>query len=458
MKRVVEEELKALASLFPPTTPLYLVGGRVRDCIVRDIELSQTDADICSAIAYDDFIKLVQRAGLLIESCSEKLGTAWVKGREGRYEYATFRKDSYPVSKGDHLPDKVEFVYEIEQDCLRRDFRCNALYYEIVADKVIDPLNGKNDIDERILSTVRDPNLVFCEDGLRILRLFRFCSTLGFGIQEDALQGAIRHASNLKDIKSERIAVEIKRMLEGNNAGRALIGTVESGAMRYVLQRVDESCQIKDGGRLSVGIDYTPKRLRIVTMLENLVEIKEGWTSKETSNLIETCESSKIEQNESGGTGKFSLIKKAEQLATKWKETYPQSMEKGLKLVDLTKGVEECKHVECYEDVKKISVDYAGNMDDILSVLQAMSKDGDERAQLAYERQSVWLNRVKEKEIPLSVGSLAVSGEDMKECGYRGAEIRAVLERLRDMCVEEEISGAREILLSKAKEWRRNDG
>lgn len=456
MKRVVEEELKALASLFPPATPLYLVGGRVRDCIVRDMELSQTDADICSAIAYDDFIKLVQTAGLQIESCSEKLGTAWLKGREGRYEYATFRKDSYPVSKGDHLPEKVEFVTELELDCLRRDFKCNALYYDVAASKVIDPLNGKKDIDEGILSTVRDPNLVFCEDGLRILRLFRFCSTLGFGIQEDTLQGAIRHASNLKDIKSERIAVEIKRLLEGGNAGRAVICTVESGAMKYVLQRVDESCQIKDGERLSVGIDYTPDRLRIVTLLVNLVENNQGWSNNDNSE--EGCESSMIEQNESGRTGKFSLIKKAEQLATKWKETYPQSMEKGLKLVDLTKGILACKHVEGYEDVKKISVDYADNIDDILSVLQAMSKGGDERAMRAYDSQNNWLKTAREKEIPLTVKSLAVNGEDIKRRGYRGAEIRAVLERLRDLCVEEEITGAREVLLSKVEEWRRNNG
>ena len=456
MKRVVEEELKALASLFPPATPLYLVGGRVRDCIVRDMELSQTDADICSAIAYDDFIKLVQTAGLQIESCSEKLGTAWLKGREGRYEYATFRKDSYPVSKGDHLPEKVEFVTELELDCLRRDFKCNALYYDVAASKVIDPLNGKKDIDEGILSTVRDPNLVFCEDGLRILRLFRFCSTLGFGIQEDTLQGAIRHASNLKDIKSERIAVEIKRLLEGGNAGRAVICTVESGAMKYVLQRVDESCQIKDGERLSVGIDYTPDRLRIVTLLVNLVENNQGWSSND--NFEEGGESSMIEQNESGRTGKFSPIKKAEQLATKWKETYPQSMEKGLKLVDLTKGILACKHVEGYEDVKKISVDYADNIDDILSVLQAMSKDGDECAMRAYDSQNNWLKTAREREIPLTVKSLAVNGEDIKRRGYKGAEIRAVLERLRDLCVEEEITGAREVLLSKVEEWRRNNG
>ncbi|MGN0797271.1 MAG: hypothetical protein ACI4M5_03610 [Christensenellales bacterium] len=456
MKRVVEEELKALASLFPPATPLYLVGGRVRDCIVRDMELSQTDADICSAIAYDDFIKLVLTAGLQIESCSEKLGTAWLKGREGRYEYATFRKDSYPVSKGDHLPEKVEFVTELGLDCLRRDFKCNALYYDIASRNVIDPLNGKKDIDEGILSTVRDPNLVFCEDGLRILRLFRFCSTLGFGIQEDTLQGAIRHASNLKDIKSERIAVEIKRLLEGDNAGHAVIGTVESGAMKYVLQRVDESCQIKDGERLSVGIDYTPDRLRVVTLLVNLVENNRGWSSND--NLEEGCKSSAIEQNESGRTGQSSLVKEAEQLASKWKETYPQSMERGLKLVDLTKGVVACKHAEGYEDVKRISVDYAGNIDDILSVLQAMSKDGDKSAMRAYDSQNNWLKTAREREIPLTVKSLAVNGEDIKRCGYRGAEIKAVLERLRDLCVTKEITGAREVLLSKVEEWRRNNG
>ena len=458
MKRVVEEELRALANLFPTATPLYLVGGRVRDCIVRDMDISETDADICSAIAYDDFVDLVQKAGLQIESGSEKLGTAWVKGREGRYEYATFRKDSYPVSKGDHIPDKVEFVYDLEQDCLRRDFRCNALYYDIVADKVIDPLDGKKDIEDKILSTVRKPDLVFCEDGLRILRLFRFCSTLGFGIQEDTLQGAIRHASNLNDIKSERIAVEIKRLLEGGNAGRALIGTVESGAMRYVLQRVDEKCQTKDGNRLAVGIDYTPKRLRVVTMLVNLVEISQGWPSGDKSNLTERCNSSTMEYNEPARTGKLSLIEEAEQLASKWKQVYPQSMEKGLKLTALTRGVVTCKCASNDEEIKRASLEYVSEIEDILSVLLAMEKGGDERAKIAYDRLSKWLKRVREKNIPLSLASLAVSGDDMKALGYRGAEIKSVLERLRDLCVREEISGAREILLSKAKEWRENNG
>ena len=450
MKRVVEEELMALAKLFPTATPLYLVGGRVRDCIVRDMDISETDADICSAIAYDDFVDLVQKAGLQIESGSEKLGTAWVKGREGRYEYATFRKDSYPVSKGDHLPEKVEFVTDLELDCLRRDFRCNALYYDIVVDKVIDPLGGKRDIDNKVLSTVREPDLVFCEDGLRILRLFRFCSTLRFGIEENTLQGAIKHAGNLNDIKAERIAVEIKRLIEGDNAERALIGTVESGAMRYVLQRVDENCQTKDGNRLAVGIDYTPKRLRVVTMLVNLVEISQGWSSGDKSNLTERCDSS--------ATGTLSLIEEAEQLASKWKQVYPQSMEKGLKLVDLTKGAVASKGVESYEDVKRISVEYAEAIDDILSVLQAMGKDGDKCAMRAYDSLNNWLKTARERKIPLTVKSLAISGEDMKECGYRGAEIKSALERLRDLCIREEISGAREILLSKAKEWRRNDG
>lgn len=460
MKRVVEEELMALARLFPAKTPLYLVGGRVRDCIVRDMDISETDADICSAIAYDDFVGLVQRVGLQIESECKKLGTAWVKGREGRYEYATFRKDSYPVSKGDHLPDKVEFVDNLQLDCLRRDFRCNALYYDIVAGKVIDPLEGKQDIDDKILSTVRQPDLVFCEDGLRILRLFRFCSTLGFGIETDTLRGAIRHAGNLNDIKSERIAVEIKRLLSGDNAKQALTATIASGAMKYVLQRLDESVEENCGEKLSVGIEDTPIRLRIVTMIANLVEINQGWTSNDASNLIERCESSTtLEQNnESGKTGKFSLIKEAKQLASKWKQVYPQSMEKGLKLVALSQGVVACECTSNDEEVKRIAVEYAGDIEDISSVLYAKGKDGDDCARCAYDRLDNWLKYCREKEIPLTVTGLAVNGEDMKALGYSGAEIRSVLERLRDLCVIEEIRGTREFLLSKAKEWRKNDG
>lgn len=443
MKRIVEEELRALAMLFSTQTPLYLVGGRVRDCIVRDMDISATDADICSAIAYADFVRLVQRAGLQIESGSEKLGTAWVKGKEGRYEYATFRKDSYPASKGDHLPDKVEFVYDLEQDCLRRDFRCNALYYDIVADKVIDPLDGKKDIDDEILSTVRESDLVFCEDGLRILRLFRFCSTLGFGIEQATLQSAIRHASNLNDIKAERIAVEIKKLLSGDNAEQALKGAFRSGAMKYVLQRVDENIQIEGDEELSVGIDDTPKRLRIVTMIANIAKQiqRRGKPTETTPREGESA----IDSSD--------MITSAEQLATKWKETYPQSMEKGLKLTTLTRGVATCECASNENEVKRVTVEYAGEIEDIVIVLNAMGKGGDERAKIAYGRLAAWLKKVREKEIPLSVASLAVSGDDMKALGYSGAEIRSVLEKLRDLCVSEEIVGTREVLLSKAKEW-----
>ena len=94
----------------------------------------------------------------------------------------------------------------------------------------------------------------------------------------------------------------------------------------------------------------------------------------------------------------------------------------------------------------------------ILSGLYAKGKDGDDCARCAYDRLDNWLKYCREKEIPLTVTGLAVNGEDMKALGYSGAEIRSVLERLRDLCVIEEIRGTREFLLSKAKEWRKNDG
>ncbi|MGN0771490.1 MAG: hypothetical protein ACI4MI_02765 [Christensenellales bacterium] len=429
MGKAVEEELKRLAELFDEDAPLYLVGGRVRDCIVRNFSVEQTDADICSAADFDDFLERVERAGMSVESASEKLGTAWIKGKEGRYEYATFRKDSYPVSKGDHLPEKVEFVRDIAQDSLRRDFKCNAVYYDIVGDKIVDPLGGIDDIDKRILCTTRSADKVFCEDGLRILRLFRFCATLGFDIEKDTLSGAKKHCRNLDDIKSERIAVEIKRLLEGERAQEAMAGAIELGAMGYVLKRVDERLSGFDDINAANGISETPVKLRIVTILINLALSKsfEGYTEQYIGELTE-----------------------------RWKKVYPQSVEKGLKIIELATGIVKARAAKI--DIKKISIDYAEQIDDIAAVLGAMSRSGDKASTIAAGKLERWMAVVKDKKIPLKISDLKLTGDDIKNLGYKGADIRKTLENLRDWCVENQTESNREELTEIAVRWRKNNG
>ena len=77
-----------------------------------------------------------------------------------------------------------EFITDINQDAIRRDFRCNAVYYDILEEEIVDPLNGFGDINNKLIQTTTDPEIVFKDDAERILRMVRFASQLGFEIEK----------------------------------------------------------------------------------------------------------------------------------------------------------------------------------------------------------------------------------------------------------------------------------
>lgn len=144
---------------------------------------------------------------------SKRLGTLIIKCENEVFEYTCFRVDSYPQGKGNHKPLKVKFTDDIEIDCTRRDFTVNSLYYDILNDKIIDFLNGKEDLKNKLLKTTRNPELVFSEDALRIMRLVRFAGQLNFSIEENTYQKAKKFTPLLKDISFERIWSELISIL-----------------------------------------------------------------------------------------------------------------------------------------------------------------------------------------------------------------------------------------------------
>ena len=98
-------------------------------------------------------------------------------------------------------------------DAKRRDFTCNAVYYDIKNDKFLDPLLGIEDINNRVLKTTVSAKEVFSHDGLRLMRLARFCGELNFTIGEQTFESAILYAKNVKDVAVERIYQELKMIL-----------------------------------------------------------------------------------------------------------------------------------------------------------------------------------------------------------------------------------------------------
>lgn len=217
MQIKISQPLNRLASLFP--TELYVVGGFVRNQLLG---VKNDDVDICSSLTLDKVEKLLKGSEFEFKVKSKILGTATIKRGEEIYEYTTFRRDFYPENSGQHSPESVEFIQSVEEDAKRRDFTCNAIYYDIKNDKIVDFYNGQEDVKKRILRTVETPDEVFCHDGVRILRLFRFQCELNFKIERETLESAFRHKENLRDISGERLVYEITKILHSPNKYKGL--------------------------------------------------------------------------------------------------------------------------------------------------------------------------------------------------------------------------------------------
>lgn len=145
-------------------------------------------------------------------------------------EVTTFRtEDGYSDCR---RPDAVHFVGDIKEDLARRDFTVNAICYNPQVG-IIDLFGGINDIQNRILRTVGDPKARFSEDALRIMRLFRFATVIGFDIEPETLIGALKCADGLKNVSRERIAGELIKTVCGTNPTAAL-PLFESGALSFI--------------------------------------------------------------------------------------------------------------------------------------------------------------------------------------------------------------------------------
>lgn len=209
----------------------YIVGGCVRDLLMGknphdyDVTTSATPSVIKS------IFKNTADTGI-------KHGTVTVICDKEPIEVTTFRTEEGYLD-GRH-PSGVAFVSDIKEDLSRRDFTVNAMAY---SDRcgLIDLWGGKEDIDKKILRAVGEPKRRFTEDGLRIMRLFRFAAVLGFEIEEKTLNYAILCRDNLKNVSSERIASEFLKSAQGSNL-KCLIPLINSGALsKYSLdKKIDE--------------------------------------------------------------------------------------------------------------------------------------------------------------------------------------------------------------------------
>jgi poly(A) polymerase len=207
----------------------YWVGGCVRD---RLLGLEPKDYDIATSALPDQVRALFPRAGLVGAHFGVVL--ARMGGRD--FEIATFRGEG---GYEDHRhPSEVVFG-DLERDAQRRDFTINALYLDPIEDRLVDLVDGRSDLERRILRAIGDPSKRFEEDALRLIRAARFAARFNLEI-EPLTAAAIREKAGLITMVSpERVRDELLLILTGPQPGRGLTLLSEHGLLARVLPEVE---------------------------------------------------------------------------------------------------------------------------------------------------------------------------------------------------------------------------
>ncbi|MGC3970748.1 MAG: CCA tRNA nucleotidyltransferase [Pirellulales bacterium] len=207
-------------------------GGCVRDEVLG---LTPKDYDVATSARPEQVRELFGRRQTL--AVGEAFGVIVVVGpREaGNVEVATFRRDA-GYSDG-RRPDAVVFT-DAEEDARRRDFTMNALFYDPIAERVIDYVDGLTDIERRLVRAVGDPRLRFEEDKLRMLRGVRMASTFGFDLDPATLDAVQGLAGEIRVVSPERIAQEVRAMFGRRGQHEAARLLMIAGLAKEILPEV----------------------------------------------------------------------------------------------------------------------------------------------------------------------------------------------------------------------------
>lgn len=189
----------------------YFAGGCVRDQIMGR---HPSDYDVATDAQPDRVTSLFRGA----RHVGEAFGVVMARAMGVWIEVATFRTES-GYADGRH-PDHVEFSDD-RHDALRRDFTINGLFYDPATDRVIDHVEGRADIERRIVRAIGDPRDRLAEDYLRMLRAVRFAARLDFQLDPATAEAIRENAPKLRSISRERIGIEVMEMMSDPHRARA---------------------------------------------------------------------------------------------------------------------------------------------------------------------------------------------------------------------------------------------
>ncbi len=226
---------------------VYVAGGFVRDHFMnrdsKDIDLVVVGLGINGGIELAYHLHKMYNTSTPV--VFKRFGTAQIVLNGEEIEIVAARKETY------NFKDRMPIVSEgnIEDDVNRRDFTINSIFYNISNESFVDLKGGIIDIQKGIIRTTSDPNIIFAEDPLRIMRAIRFSAQLGFDIERETWTAIVKYVPWLKNISNERIKDEFNKILVAEHFVRGIDDLYRSGILGYMIKQFNQFDDIQDQGK-----------------------------------------------------------------------------------------------------------------------------------------------------------------------------------------------------------------
>lgn len=263
--RLISESAKEL------NYPAYLVGGYVRD---RLLARPSKDIDI---VCVGSGIRLAQNVASQLRPIPrvvvyKRFGTAMLKHGDLELEFVGARKESY---RSDSRKPTVE-EGSLEDDQNRRDFTINALAVSLNEEdygSIIDPFNGLEHLEAKIIKTPLEPGKTFSDDPLRMMRAIRFATQLDFWIDEETLRTISKYRNRINIVSKERITTELNKIILASKPSKGFKLLFNTGLLQIILPEM----AALQGVEVRNGISHKDNFYHTLEVLDNL--------SKNTNNL-----------------------------------------------------------------------------------------------------------------------------------------------------------------------------
>ncbi|MBU0670647.1 CCA tRNA nucleotidyltransferase [Patescibacteria group bacterium] len=207
----------------------YIVGGCLRDFLIGK---APKDWDITTSALPEEIEKAFTNSYY-----NNNFGTVVVNLDGEEVEITTYRSEAKYTDK--RHPDEVKFGVSLEEDLKRRDFTINALAYD--GNDLIDLFKGKQDLENKLIRAVGNPEERFAEDALRMMRAIRFAAQLNFSIEEKTFQAIQDQKELIKHVSGERIRDELMKIIDSDDPFKGMWLLQESGLQAIILPELENN-------------------------------------------------------------------------------------------------------------------------------------------------------------------------------------------------------------------------